>query len=142
MVLQKQLIDLVDEDTNAFNSIIKAFSLPKETSQEKAKERRDSKSTRNAIEVPFKIMQLSFDSLPLIKEMAKNGNPNSITDAGVAMHCAKAAINGAFLNVRINCKDLKDKEYTDNIIRKCFEILKKTKKEETLILKIVDNKLN
>ena len=143
MVLQKQLIDLVDEDTNAFNSIIKAFSLPKETSQEKKLRSVEiQKATRNAIEVPFKIMQLSFDSLPLIKEMAKNGNPNSITDAGVAMHCAKAAINGAFLNVRINCKDLKDKEYTDNIIRECFEILKKTKKEETLILKIVDNKLN
>ena len=143
MVLQKQLIALVDKDTNAFNSIIKAFSLPKETGQEKKLRSLEiQKATRNAIEVPFKIMQLSFNSLPLIKEMAKNGNPNSITDAGVAMHCAKAAINGAFLNVRINCKDLKDKEYTDNIIRECLEILKKTKKEETLILKIVDNKLN
>ena len=101
---------LVDDDTDAFNSIMNAFSLPKDSDQEK-KFRIDQiqLATRNAIEIPFKIMEVCFDSLSLIHEMAKKGNPNSITDVGVAMYCIKAAINGAFLNVRINCNDLKDK---------------------------------
>ena len=90
----------------------------------------------------FKIMQLSFDSLPLIKEMAKNGNPNSITDAGVAMHCAKAAINGGFLNVRINCNDLNDKDFVEKIISKGDKIIEKTNLEEAKILAIVDEVLS
>ena len=67
--------------------------------------RRNKKCDRNT----FEIMKVCFDSLEIIKKMAIKGNPNSITDVGVAMHCVKASINGAFLNVKINCNELKDK---------------------------------
>ena len=98
-------------------------------------------ATRNAIEIPFKIMEVCFDSLSLIHEMAKKGNPNSITDVGVAMYCIKAAINGAFLNVRINCNDLKDKVFIKETLSKANEILKITDLKEKEVLKIVDEKL-
>jgi len=142
MILQQKLIDLVDDDTDAFNSIMNAFSLPKDSDQEK-KFRIDQiqLATRNAIEIPFKIMEVCFDSLSLVHEMAKKGNPNSITDAGVAMFCIKAAINGAFLNVRINCNDLKDKDFIKDTLSKANEILKITDLKEKEILKIVDEKL-
>ncbi len=142
MILQQKLIDLVDDDTDAFNSIMNSFSLPKDSDQEK-KFRIDQiqLATRNAIEIPFKIMRVCFDSLSLILEMAKKGNPNSITDVGVAMFCIKAAINGAFLNVRINCNDLKDKDFIKETLSKANEILKITDLKEKEILKIVDDKL-
>ena len=142
MILQQKLIDLVDDDTDAFNSIMNAFSLPKDSDQEK-KFRIDQiqLATRNAIEIPFKIMEVCFDSLSLIHEMAKKGNPNSITDVGVAMYCIKAAINGAFLNVRINCNDLNDKVFIKETLSKANEILKITDLKEKEVLKIVDEKL-
>jgi formiminotetrahydrofolate cyclodeaminase len=86
-------------------------------------------------------MEVCFDSLSLIHEMAKKGNPNSITDVGVAMFCIKAAINGAFLNVRINCNDLKDKDFIKETLSKANEILKITDLKEKEVLKIVDEKL-
>ena len=143
MLLQSKLLDLVDEDTDAFNSIMNAFSLSKDTDEEK-KIRNDQIqiATKNAIEVPFRIMKICFDSLEIIEEMAQNGNPNSITDVGVAMHCAKAAINGAYLNVRINCNDLNDKNFVNNTLTEGLSILDQTSLKEKKILKIVDEKLS
>jgi glutamate formiminotransferase/formiminotetrahydrofolate cyclodeaminase len=143
MFLQSQLLDLVDEDTDAFNSIMNAFSLPKDTDDEKViRNNQIQRATKNAIEVPFKIMSICYDSLDIILEMAQNGNPNSITDVGVAMHCAKAAIHGAFLNVRINCNDLKDKSFVKKILSNGTKILNQTSSKEKLILGIVDKKLS
>jgi glutamate formiminotransferase/formiminotetrahydrofolate cyclodeaminase len=143
MFLQSQLLDLVDEDTDAFNSIMNAFSLPKDTDDEKViRNNQIQRATKNAIEVPFKIMSICYDSLDIILEMAQNGNPNSITDVGVAMHCAKAAIHGAFLNVRINCNDLKDKSFVKKILSNGTKILNQTYSKEKLILGIVDKKLS
>ena len=143
MFLQSQLLDLVDEDTDAFNSIMNAFSLPKDTDDEKEiRNNQIQRATKNAIEVPFKIMSICYDSLDIILEMAQNGNPNSITDVGVAMHCAKAAIHGAFLNVRINCNDLKDKSFVKKILSNGTKILNQTYSKEKLILGIVDKKLS
>ena len=143
MFLQSQLLDLVDEDTDAFNSIMNAFSLPKDTDDEKViRNNQIQRATKNAIEVPFKIMSICYDSLDIILEMAQNGNPNSITDVGVAMHCAKAAIHGAFLNVRINCNDLKDKRFVKKILSNGTKILNQTYSKEKLILGIVDKKLS
>ena len=139
MKIQSKLIDLVDEDTEAFNSIMHAYSLPKDTDEEKQiRIKHIQKATKNAIEVPFKIMEVSYKSIEIIKKMAIKGNPNSITDIGVAMHCAKAAINGGFLNVRINCNDLDDKGFVEKIISKGDKIIEKTNLEETKILAIVD----
>jgi len=139
MKIQSQLIDLVDEDTEAFNSIMHAYSLPKDTDEEKQiRFKHIQNATKNAIEVPFKIMEVSYKSIEIIKKMAMKGNPNSITDVGVAMHCAKAAINGGFLNVRINCNDLDDKGFVKKILSKGNKIIEKTNLEETKILAIVD----
>jgi len=143
MKIQSQLIDLVDEDTEAFNSIINAYSLPKDTDEEKQiRIKHIQNATKNAIEVPFKIMEVSYKSIEIIKKMAMKGNPNSITDIGVAMHCAKAAINGGFLNVRINCNDLDDKVFVEKILSKGDKIIEKTNLEETKILAIVDKILS
>ena len=143
MKIQSQLIDLVDEDTEAFNSIMNAYSLPKDTDEEKQiRIKHIQNATKNAIEVPFKIMEVSYKSIEIIKKMAIKGNPNSITDIGVAMHCAKAAINGGFLNVRINCNDLDDKGFVKKIISKGDKIIEKTNLEETKILAIVDEVLS
>ena len=87
-------------------------------------------------------MEISFESIEVIKKMAINGNPNSITDVGVAMHCVKAAINGGFLNVRINCNDLDDKDFTKGIIAEGKKIIAKTNSEEVKIFTIIDKILS
>ena len=143
MKIQSKLIDLVDQDTDAFNSIMNAYSMPKNTEQEKKiRYNQIQIATKNAIEVPFKIMEISFESIEVIKKMAINGNPNSITDVGVAMHCIKAAINGGFLNVRINCNDLDDKDFTNGIIAEGKKIIAKTNSEEVKIFTIIDKILS
>ena len=139
---QNQLLELVDRDTHAFNEIMKAFSLPKENDKQLAiRNKQIQKATKNAINVPFEIMKTSFNSIEVIMKMAEEGNPNSISDAGVAMHCARAAIMGAFLNVKINCKDLDDKKYVQKILKSANDIIDKTDVLEHKILKIVEDKL-
>jgi len=139
---QNKLLDLVDKDTHAFNEIMNAYSLPKDNAKQlDLRSQEIQKTTKNAISVPFEIMKTSFDSIEVIMKMAEEGNPNSISDAGVAMHCARAAIMGAFLNVKINCKDLDDKKYVQKIIKSANEIISKTDALEKKILKIVEDKL-
>jgi len=139
---QNKLLELVDRDTHAFNEIMKAFSLPKENDKQLAIRNKEiQKATKNAINVPFEIMKTSFDSIEVIMKMAEEGNPNSISDAGVAMHCARAAIMGAFLNVKINCKDLADKKYVQKMLKSANNIIDKTDILEHKILKIVEDKL-
>ena len=139
---QNKLLELVDRDTHAFNEIMKAFSLPKENDKQLAIRNKEiQKATKNAINVPFEIMKTSFDSIEVIMKMAEEGNPNSISDAGVAMHCARAAIMGAFLNVKINCKDLADKKYVQKMLKSANNIIDKTDVLEHKILKIVEDKL-
>jgi glutamate formiminotransferase/formiminotetrahydrofolate cyclodeaminase len=104
-----------------------AFSLPKSTDEEK-KLRTDAiqSATKFAIEVPFKVMQLSYDSLEVIKAMAEIGNPNSVSDAGVGALCARSAVMGAFMNVRINASGFNDKTFVNDILAKGKEIEQKT----------------
>jgi len=143
MLIQSKLIDLVDEDTDAFNSIMQAYSMPKNSDEEKKiRDLNIQAATKNAIEIPYEIMKVCFDSLEIIKKMAIKGNPNSITDVGVAMHCVKAAINGAFLNVKINCNELNDKSFVRNIIKSGKNIISYTNSEEKKILAIVDKVLS
>jgi len=140
--LKQKLLAMVDEDTNAFNEIMSAFGLPKSNDKEKAF-RKDAieRATKNAIEVPFKVMQLAYESLEIIKAMAETGNPNSVTDAGVGALAASAAVSGAFLNVKINAAGLEDKNFVEHIINEANIIEKDTKKIESEILKIVNNKI-
>ncbi|MCX6231002.1 MAG: glutamate formimidoyltransferase [Bacteroidetes bacterium] len=141
--IKDDLLFLVDEDTNAFNKIMDAFGFPKTTDEEKAaRTAAIQQATKYAIEVPFKTMKLAFDSFEIIKAMAEIGNPNSVTDAGVGALCARSAVMGAFLNVRINASGLKDKAFVDDILAKGAEIEANSKKAEEDILKIVNAKIN
>ena len=144
-ILQKiknELLRLVDADTAAFNKIMTAFSLPKSTDEEKtARTEAIQSATKFAIEVPFKVMQLSYDSLEVIKAMAEIGNPNSVSDAGVGALCARSAVMGAFMNVRINASGYNDKTFVNDILAKGKEIEQKTIATEAAILKIVDEKI-
>lgn len=140
--IKNELLRLVDADTAAFNKIMTAFSLPKSTEEEKkARTEAIQSATKFAIEVPFKVMQLSYDSLEIIKAMAEIGNPNSVSDAGVGALCARSAVMGAFMNVRINASDYNDKTFVNDILAKGKDIEQKTIATEAAILKIVDAKI-
>ena len=106
---QNTLLELVDEDTNAFNKIMEAFRLPKDTESDKKLREQAIQATKYAILTPFKVMETAFASMEVMKVMAGNWKPNSVTDAGVGALCARTAVIGAFLNVQINCKDCVDK---------------------------------
>ena len=136
---QKELLELVDEDTKAFNQIMNAFKLTKENESD-IKKRNDAiqKATKNAILTPYRVMQVALDSMSVIKKMAEIGNPNSITDACVAALCARTAVRGAFLNVQINCLDYNDKSFVDDINKKGKNILEKAIKLENKIISITE----
>jgi len=137
-----QLIRLVDADTRAFNAIMAAFGLPKGTPEEKAaRTKAIQEATKTAIEVPFQVMEVAAGSLPLIKAMAETGNPNSVSDAGVGALCARAAVLGAFMNVRINAAGYEDKAYVTAILEKGNLIQQETLQAEAEILQIVDGKI-
>ncbi|MEP7317234.1 MAG: glutamate formimidoyltransferase [Panacibacter sp.] len=139
---KNELVKLVDADTKAFNGIMTAFGLPKSTAEEKtARTKAIQDATRFAIEIPFKVMQAGYASMDVIKAMAEIGNPNSVSDAGVAALCARSAVMGAFMNVRINAADYDDKEFVSGIIAKGKAIEDKTIQLEAEILKIVNQKI-
>ncbi|HHB78024.1 MAG TPA: glutamate formimidoyltransferase [Saprospiraceae bacterium] len=137
--LKKELLHLVDEDTQAFNRIIAAFRLPKSTDEEK-KQRSQAiqEATIYATQIPLKTMKVAFESIHLAKAMAKNGNPNSVTDAGVGALCAKTAVHGAWLNVKINAKDIKDEKIKQDILAQAEVIAKKTDTAVAGILRTVN----
>jgi len=137
-----ELLYLVDKDTAAFNMIMAAFGLPKATDEEKkARTQAIQDATKFAIEIPFKVMQLSFGSMQLIKAMAEIGNPNSVSDAGVGALCARSAVMGAFMNVRINAAGYEDKNYVNDIVAKGKKIENDTIALEKDILEIVNKKI-
>lgn len=137
-----RLVSMVDEDTNAFNRIMDAFGLAKDTDEEKAlRKKAIQEATLYAIEVPFKVMELAYQSMEVMKAMAEIGNPNSVSDAGVGALAARSAVIGAFLNVKINAKDLDDKGKVAEFISKGEEIVKQTQRLEEEILRIVYSKL-
>ena len=139
---KSELLSLVDEDTRAFNRIMAAFSLPKSSDEEKqARLQAIQDATRNAIEVPFRVMEISLASMDVIKAMAESGNPNSVSDAGVGALCARAAVMGAFMNVRINAADYDDKEYVADMIERGKNIEKLCQEKEAAILEVVNAKI-
>ncbi len=140
--IKSELNKLVDADTLAFNKIMVAFGLPKTTEEEKNQRTRSiQEATKFAIEIPFKVMHLCFESMEIIKAMAEIGNPNSVSDSGVGALCARSAVMGAFMNVRINAGGYDDKIYVSNIITKGKDIENKTILMEAEILKIVNEKI-
>lgn len=139
----KALVNMVDEDTQAFNKIMEAFRLPKKTDQEKAA-RHDAiqAATKNAIAVPFKIMELAYGSMEVMKAMADIGLQASVSDAGVGALAAKAAVHGAFMNVKINMGDLEDKAYAAEMTKKGNEILANAITLEKEIVDMVEEKIS
>lgn len=142
MKYQSELVRLVDEDTDAFNKIMDAFGLPKKSEEEKiVRKQAIQDATKNAIMVPFRVMEVAFSALEVIKAMAEIGNPNSVSDAGVGALAIRSCVKGAFLNVKINSGDLEDKTFVQSVSQKAQKIDLQTEELEKEILKIVESKL-
>jgi len=140
--IKEELIKLVDADTAAFNRIMNAFALPKGTEEEKKiRTQTIQEATKFAIEVPFRVMELCYESLETIKAMAEIGNPNSVSDAGVGALCARSSVMGAFMNVRINAAGYEDKSFVADIVKRGKAIEDKTIASESEVLKIVNAKI-
>ena len=141
--IMKELVGLVDEDTAAFDRIMAAFGLPKGTDEEKAaRAEAIEEATLYASQVPLRTMKASFKVFEVARAMATEGNPNSVSDAGVGALAARSAVLGACLNVKINAVGLKDKEKAATLIAEAEGIAAKTVEEEKEILDIVNNKIN
>lgn len=140
--LKDELLHLVDEDTRAFNKIMDAFGMPKSTDEEKAA-RADAieAASKYAMEIPFQVMKKSYESMEVMKAMADIGNPNSVSDAGVGALCARTAVRGAYLNVRINASGVEDKDFVNELLEKGKEIEDKAAVAENEILKLVNEKI-
>ncbi|MEZ2336455.1 glutamate formimidoyltransferase [Mucilaginibacter sp. RCC_168] len=137
-----ELIRLVDLDTTAFNRIMESFNLPKSTPEEKAaRDKAIQDATKYAIEIPLKVMQAALNSMEVIKAMAEIGNPNSVTDAGVAALCVRTAVLGAFMNVKINASGYKDKDFVTDIIAKGNDIEQKAIALEAEVIELVNGKI-
>jgi glutamate formiminotransferase / formiminotetrahydrofolate cyclodeaminase len=138
----RSLTKMVDEDTRSFNRVMDAFALPKNNeSEKKARTEAIQTATRYATEVPFKVMELALDSMDLLEQMAKTGNPNSVSDAGVGALAARSAVLGAHLNVRINARDLSDRSFAEEILRRAAIIETLAIEKEINILEIVRAKI-
>lgn len=138
--IKDQLLFLVDEDTRAFNGIMDAFSLPKKTDAEKeARIEAIQQASKYAIDVPLRVMKVSLESMSLIEAMAKEGNPNSVSDAGVGALCARSAVMGAFLNVKINASGVSDKSFVANTLNEANLIQQAAMQAEETILAAVNN---
>jgi formiminotetrahydrofolate cyclodeaminase len=110
--LRSRLTFLIDEDTAAFNEVMAAFALPKESpEQQQMRTNAIQTATKKASLVPLEVMRLSASAAALAKGIAEKGNTNSITDAGVACLAAKTAYTGAMMNVLINLSSIKDQEF-------------------------------
>lgn len=137
--IQNELLRLVDEDTSAYNKIIEASGLSRKTEEEKAvRDNAFQQAMQNAAMVPFKIMKTAFSAFEVIREMVEKGNPNSVTDAAVGAIALRGCIRGAYLNVRINSESIKDKKFTDELIRDGAVMEKMAEKEEKEILSMTD----
>ncbi|MBR1727618.1 MAG: glutamate formimidoyltransferase [Muribaculaceae bacterium] len=140
--LMTELLHLVDEDTEAFNRIMAAFGMPKKTDEDKAaRSAAIQAATLYAAQVPLRTMKESFQVFELCRAMAEQGNPNSVSDAGVGALAARAAVLGAGMNVKINAGSLKDRAVADALIAEANDLIARANAEEAEITKIVESKL-
>jgi len=140
--LKDELLFLVDEDTRAFNKIMEGFGLPKSSDAEK-KARHDAiqQASKYAMQIPFRVMERSLESMAVMKAMAEKGLEASLSDAGVGALCARTAVMGAFLNVKINAAGVDDKEFVNELLSRGEEIERKSLLQEKEILEIVNSKI-
>ena len=140
--VMKELIALVDEDTAAFDRIMAALGMPKGSEEEqKARAEALEAATLYATEVPLKTMKAALKVFPIVKAMASEGNPNSVSDAGVGALAARSAVLGAQLNVRINAAGLSDREVADRLCNEAAQIAAEAIAEEAAVLEIVNTKI-
>jgi glutamate formiminotransferase/formiminotetrahydrofolate cyclodeaminase len=140
--IKDELLFLVDEDTRAFDKIMDAFGLPKDNPEQvSARKQAIEDASKYATEIPFRTMQVAFSCIPLLKEMATNGNQNSLSDIGVGAICIKTAVRGAWLNVLINAKGLSDKVWATDIVTKAKTILEENHKLCDEIVNDIEAKL-
>ena len=140
--IQNNLLQMVDEDTNAFNRLMEAYSLPKKSEEEKKiREIVIMDAIKNAIIVPLRVMEIAYPGFELIRDMVEKGNPNSLSDAGVGALALRSCIKGAFLNVRINASGLSDKSFVTDVIAKGEDMESKTEAAENAILKTINSKI-
>lgn len=141
-ILLNRLLSLVDEDTQAFNGIMAALQMPKSTPEEQAARAEALEAaTLNATLVPLRTMQAASEAFPLVEAMAENGNPNSVSDAGVGALAARAAVRGAGLNVRINAASLTNRQKANEIVAKAAALEAEADKAEARIIAIVNSKI-
>jgi glutamate formiminotransferase / formiminotetrahydrofolate cyclodeaminase len=141
--LKDQLLSLVDEDTAAFNRVMEAFALSKESAEEKAaRSAAIEQATKYAAEVPLKVMETASKSYELLSEMAEKGNPASVSDVGVGALATRACIEGAALNVRINLTQLKDEKFKGALAQKMQNISADSDAQFEKITKIVEKQLS
>ncbi|MEO6833345.1 MAG: cyclodeaminase/cyclohydrolase family protein, partial [Chitinophagaceae bacterium] len=136
-----ELLHLIDEDTASFNAIMKSFELPKGNDAEK-KQRSAAiqAATKYAAEVPLRTMESAYGVFDLLEEMSKEGNPNSITDVGVGVLCARTAVHGAYLNVLVNASGLKDATAKEAILNEARALLAKALEREQVLLPVIESK--
>lgn len=140
--IQNKLLYLVDEDTEAFNRILDAFGLPKQTDTEKkVRSSAIQEATKRATLVPFMVMETAFSGFELIRAMVETGNPNSVTDAGVGAIALRSCVRGASLNVRINAAGLEDKVFAKDIIERAKALEMKAMAAEEEIIILVESKI-
>lgn len=140
--MMSRLLWLVDEDTEAFNKIMAVFAMPKSTDEEKAaRAAAMQEATLYATQVPLETIKATMDTFPLIRAMAEEGNPNSVSDAGVGALAARAAVLGACLNVKINAAGLKDRAVADKLVGEAEALSAEACKLEAEILEIVNAKI-
>ena len=142
MAVMNELLYLVDEDTAAFNKIMDVFGMPKGTDEEKAARAAAMEAaTLYATQVPLRTMKAAYKAFDVVRAMAEEGNPNSVTDAGVGALAARSAVMGACLNVKINAAGLKDREMADKLVKEAEEIQTAAQKAEAEILVVVESKI-
>jgi glutamate formiminotransferase/formiminotetrahydrofolate cyclodeaminase len=141
--LKDELLFLVDEDTAAFNKVMDAFALPKDSAEEKASRSAAIQSANKyAAEIPLRVMETALKSYQLLAEMAEKGNPASISDVGVGLLAVRAGIDGAAMNVRINLAGLKDEKLKSSLQEKVRKIRAESESEFKKIDQIVESKMN
>jgi len=142
MAVQRELISLVDEDTQAFNKLMEAYGMPKDTETDQLKRKAAiQEATIHAAEIPFRIMKKAYEAFDVIKAMVLQGNPNSVTDAGVGALCACAAVRGAYMNVKINARSIDNKEKVNEMLKEAGILEKQALQMEQEILKTVEAKI-
>ena len=142
MAVMNELLYLVDEDTAAFNKIMDVFGMPKGTDEEKAARAEAMEAaTLYATQVPLRTMKAAYKAFDVVRAMAEEGNPNSVSDAGVGALAARSAVMGACLNVKINAAGLKDRAVADALVKEAEEIQALAQKAEAEVLAVVESKI-